>query len=295
VGAITAIRKLNYSVLRDEGAPALRKLVASRAEVDALPGWLTDMLSSKRAVAIGFESKYAEHYTTRRKASDELDFLSRGLAVSMFGNCVTLRPDLGVRDDDGLLLTMVPTMLGACQTTACAGMSACPLHASGKNIVSAETFMDLFQKVFRSLCCGEPVWLGRHIGPWYNFQDWYAMELGHVVWSWSVSETLTLLKQDTLLQLLLRLSRRGAAIGWAEGGYSEGLLGWLDPDETAVLVSTLEPYPRSRWSEIPATLRMQDPHCAEVRLPIMRENIAKLHAVATTAARENVGIALLRS
>jgi hypothetical protein len=48
---------------------------------------------------------------------------------------------------------------------------------------------------------------------------------------------------DPVLMGLLRLGRRGAAIGWADGGFGEGLLGWLDRDETATLVDALDAYP----------------------------------------------------
>jgi hypothetical protein len=130
--------------------------------------------------------------------------------------------------------------------------------------------MGLFQSAFASRCCGEPIWLGRD-GQWYNLRNWYAMELGKDGWDFSESETARCLATDPLLALLLRLSKRGAAIGWDDGGSGEGLLGWLDPNETVRLAAGLEAHPGLHGGRVPDELFEIDAYSAEQYLPEMRE------------------------
>ena len=101
MGATTAVHKLSYAGLRDDVAPALRVLVAGSPRAFESPRWLADLLAAKIDSQRRAEEVFAEHYATHRRSSDELRLLGEGLAVTMFGDCETVRPDLAVRDDNG--------------------------------------------------------------------------------------------------------------------------------------------------------------------------------------------------
>ncbi len=215
------------------------------------------------------------------------------LGVPMFGDCETLRPDLALRDDDSVLLETYSQRTGACRSLACPGRTACPLHSEGQHAMSAETLMTQFQRAFASRCCGPPSWLGRR-GQWHDFLRWYSMELGH---SDALPSAMLhgCLRSDPLLRSISWLSQRGAAIGWGDGGFGEGLLGWLDPDETRAFVAALGAYSLQPGDPVPAELREADPYDADEYLPELRRVMTKLLSAATIAASDGGGLALIRS
>jgi hypothetical protein len=172
-------------------------------------------------------------------------------------------------------------------------MTKCPLHLLGQDRLRAEVLMRLFQSAFTSRCCTEPIWLGRR-GQWYDLRNWYEMELGFDGWTWPESETARCLTTDPVLGLLLRLSKRGAAIGWEDGGFGEGLSGWLDSDETARLAAGLNARASLRSSTVPDELRDLDSYNAEQYLPEMREVVGKVREVAKAAAADHSDVALTR-
>lgn len=266
MGAYSAIHDLDYRVLRDEVAPALRRLVAGPAG-STEPDWLAELLKGEMGVC--------------RKSA----------LVPVFGDCEALRPDLGLRDDDSILLTLTPVMAGACRSASCPGIPHCILHPSGEGMELAETFNALVQMAYVGHCCGQPVVLGRD-AQWHHFQDWYAMEKGEDGWEWTDGVAFAHVSRDPVLALLLRLSKRGAAIGWADGGFGEGLLGWLDPDETSRLVAGLAEYDLSASAPIPETLKHADPYMATDYLPEMRRVMTHIRSAAQAAMAKGAGLAL---
>jgi hypothetical protein len=269
MGAATAIHRFDYRALERDVAPAFRRLVSGLPVQGAHPSWLIELLSAERWAP-----------------KDRLD-------VTVFGACDQLRSDLAVRDDDRLLLDTNPQMTGGCLSNACPCMSKCPLHLLGQDRLRGEVLMRLFQAAFTSRCCGQPIWLGGR-GQWYELRNWYAMELGMDGWTWPESETARCLATDPVLALLLRLSKRGAAIGWEDGGFGEGLLGWLDPDETARLATGLNAHPGLRSGRVPDELCEFDGYNAEQYLPEMREVLIRVLDVSTGAAADHSGVALTR-
>jgi hypothetical protein len=141
-------------------------------------------------------------------------------------------------------------------------------------------------------CVGEPTWLGRH-GEWYDFLNWYAMELGQIGSDWSDAQLKKFLAGDPLLRLLLRLTKRGASIGWEDGGWGDGLLGWLSPDETRRFWTRLLDYPLAS-REPPPRLAELDPYLVHDRLGEMRNMLQKAVEVAVRASGEQRGILLSR-
>lgn len=268
MGACSTIHDLDYRVLRGEVAPALRRLVAGPAGI-AEPAWLSDLLKGEMSVC--------------RKST----------IVPMFGECEALRPDLGLRDENSVLLTLTPVMAGACRSADCAGIAHCILHPSGDGVELAERFNALVQMAYVGHCCGQSRVLGRD-AQWHHFQDWYAMELGEDGWEWTDSVAYAHVGRDPVLALLLRLSKRGAAIGWADGGFGEGLLGWLDPDETSRLAAGLAAYDLTPTAPIPEVLKFADPYMATDYLPEMRRVMTHIRSAASQAVSAGSGLALTR-
>lgn len=84
--------------------------------------------------------------------------------------------------------------------------------------------------------------------------------------------------------------KRGAALGHGGGGSGEGLLGWLDGQETSALVALLEAYPLA--GPIPPTLGDLDPFLAQEYLPDLRAVMVRLRDFA--AATRGRGLILRR-
>ncbi len=237
MGAPTVVRQLDYRTLRDEVAPAVGSLVARSPRPNDHPPWLAQLLVAQFGRAVLSEEVYPDHYALQRRDSDDLRKLRAGLGVSMFGDCDELRFDLGLRSDV-LLLRRSPTSGGVCRSRTCIGRRACPLHDVGQHLVQAHVLTKLFHAALEARCLGAGCCFLAH-GRWEDFRNWYAQELGQNGASWSERELLGQIEGDSLLRLLLRLSKRGAAIGLAQENPPDGLLGWLDPDETRVLCRAL--------------------------------------------------------
>lgn len=127
-----------------------------------------------------------------------------------------------------------------------------------------------------------------------DFRNWYAMEMGEDGWEWTTGQTLRWLSGDPLLRLLLRATKRGSSIGFTGGGFGEGVLGWLTPAETLLLVSSLEPYRLGPEEPVPADLAQADPFLVSDYLPSMREVLGALLQLARSANSRARGLALIR-
>lgn len=235
---MVVVHRLDYLALRDEVAPAIRRLVARGPQPGGHPEWLNELLLAEAGRAALVEERYPDHFALRRRGSDSLRKLRVGLGVSLFGDCEELGLDLSLRSD-ALLRRKRPSLQGACDSTTCAERTACPVHADGQHLVQAETLLSLFQTAFDTRCLSHPSSLAEHCR-WEDFRNWYALELGREGATWPESELAVYLDRDPLLRLLLRLSKRGAMIGWADLGPGPGVLGWLAPDETALLAEALD-------------------------------------------------------
>ena len=279
MGAYSVVHALDVAALTGDVAPALRRLV-TRAPGDA-PPWLDELLAQAIADAQAWEARAPERGDGESRG---LRRLRAGLGVAMFGAC-ELRADLAIRDDDARLLAAAPSIHGGCASTTCAGATACPVHPAGAAVVRAEPFMELVKAAF-ARCCRELAVIGRH-GDWHALQTWHALE--HGLACWDDAELADQVRADRTLALLLRLARRGAIVGWGDGGFGEGLLGWLDAAETAELAPRLRALPTA----IPAALA-DDTHAAEVELPRLRAVIATLADAAAHAVDAGLGLALTR-
>ena len=215
--------------------------------------------------------------------------------VPIFGDCAFLRSDLGVRDLDPLLLWVVPLADGPCGSSDCPGRLRCPLHPSGKQVWDSEKLQRHFQAQLRARYCGNGGTVLGRSAQWADFRNWYAMEMGEDGWEWTEEETLRWLSSVPLLRLLLRATKRGASVGFGGGGSGEGVLGWLAPDETLLLVSRLEPYPLGAGEPIPSGLAQADMFLASDYLPSMRGVLETLLQLARLATSRERGLALIRS
>jgi hypothetical protein len=262
--------------------------VADRGLAPAdLPDWLAETVAAHASRARRSEERSPAHYATHRRPSTEIDALRCGLGATVFGDCELVRPDLGVRDDEHLLLQVIPRINGACGSASCTARTRCPAHPLGQGRVSAETFMNLAQGCVAPLRVGERVWLGRN-ATWWGFAEWHAWELGELEHEEHLASHLA---GDALLRLLLRLTKRGSAIGWSDDG---GTQGWLSAEETRSLVAELEPYDISAEAPVPTKLWEMDAFVATDALPAMRAVLLQLLSVAKRALDGGHGILLDR-
>jgi hypothetical protein len=249
MGAFSELRWFDAVKLRDTVAPALRDVV----EAGVVVGWLAEILASRVAHARTVESRFPVHFQRHRRPTAQLEGIAAGLGLSLLGRCELVRADLGVVDLPATLRRVRPAIAGACDSGRCEQRQRCPLHPDGQAVATAETFMGLCGDVVREMCfTGPEVLLGRR-GQWHDLLGWYASELGRDPYD-DADGVAVRYEDDPTLTLLLRLSRRGAAIGGGDGGYGEGLLGWLDQGETAALAEGLARYdltPPEPWPNYP--------------------------------------------
>ena len=109
--------------------------------------------------------------------------------------------------------------------------------------------MPLFQQMVKTSCLALPpaLTLGRHF-QLTQICWWYGHEMGL---EYEMAERFFLASQDDLALLLTRLCQRGAIWGWGDGGYGEGLLGWLGREECLRLAEGLAAYDLSPIAPVP--------------------------------------------
>lgn len=240
MGAFTSLWIFDVAQHRAAVAPALVQLVrgvGAAADTATRAALEREVATHRRS-----EAEFVEHYRTHRRLSEDLTALGAGLGVSVFaGPCELVREDLGVVDDDAVLDAVVPRIDGSCTSSMCPDRARCPLHPEGQHPCRAEMLMRFLQSVIEREHMTEEVVLGRH-AYWLFFPQWYATLIGATDDDGYVDDEAFVVERlptDRTLQLLLRLSKRGAAIGWGDGGFGEGLLGWLDETETRELATRL--------------------------------------------------------
>ncbi|MGC4092866.1 MAG: hypothetical protein QM756_34275 [Polyangiaceae bacterium] len=273
-GARTAIHRLDYDRLCREVAPALSQLLANGVGSNS-PAWLTDMLSWPGVTT-----------------ASERGALRAGLSLSSFGSCERLGPDLGLRDNDAWLLAVAPAENGACPSRSCVESECCPLHARGQSRVQARSLHALLGAALAE-CLLPPLELGAP-QPWAAFLEWRALEHEphDPKWrDWDESRLLAELEDDSLLALLLRLSKRGTLL---LSGSGEGLLGWLTPRETHSLKVGLEGGLHAAGERVPDSLSRYSAYAVQTELAQARELLAKVQRAVHEAAQRHEGVALSR-
>jgi hypothetical protein len=227
LGAWSQLHAFDIQHHRDVVAPQLVELFRT----GSVGATVEPLVRAGRERAISAESRFAEHYKTHARPSLAFDRFVRG-TVDLSADCVRLDASFAlVETRRGVLMGQVPHQRGGCDAVRCRARRSCPLYDDA----DAEEMMAIVQAAVRSSCRGEPVMLGRH-GTLFDFVRWYAREVGEA----AEAQEVFLAAADPLPDLLLELCRRCALWGWADGGHGEGLLGWLDGEETRVLAECLE-------------------------------------------------------
>ena len=271
-GASTAIHRFDYARWCEQIAPAFIELLTAAPPGAALPALVAN--------------------ATNALDASEVLALSGGLALEGFGNCETIGPDLGLRDEDLWLLRAEPSEVGACSARHCACRERCPLHRRTHAAVSATTLRALVLAALTT-CLGESRELGVSRA-WPAFLEWRALEREPFDpgWlDWDSARLLTELCDDVLLGLLLRLAKRGTPLLDSCGG---GVLGWLTPRETSALHRSLAAALHATADGVPASLARYSAYAAETELPEARRAMTRLLHVASEAAQRHEGVALSR-
>ena len=119
----------------------------------------------------------------------------------------------------------------ACQSNECPERSQCPFHKTEQVELNYE-LLNLFEGAIAIRCLGMGQFVGRSIKP---------------IWYWDFLRQHGLNEGDQLLKLLAHLGRRGFLFGHTWSGGSDGIQGWLDPQETGELAWLLEHLPLPKY------------------------------------------------
>ena len=289
MGAFSTLCAFDLVRYRATVVPAVRTLLATGHRDAALAAGFDATLARHRRS----EVDYADHYQRHPKLSRELDGLAAGLGIELTAVCAFLDDELAVREaPPGGWLDVYGRIDGACAAAGCAVRARCPMHRDQGGPAKAEQFGWLIKDAAFA-CCVEapaPVELGRHatLGA---FGSWYGLELGVDAWDADALATAYRQARGPLARLLIALTRRGAGWGWGDGGFGEGLLGWLDPEEAAALAAGLAAYDLTPNAAVPAGLREYD---SEVELPAARARMAQLRDMAAACAARGLGVLMRR-
>lgn len=236
------------------------------------------------------EKQNANFYAKHPKWSEQLQILHSGLALDLESICHKLNHHLGVQHESVAELAAIqPTIRGGCDSDSCMALSRCPFRRI-QSTISSELVMSIFQKMVKSSCLEvpSPVILGRHF-QFYELGWWYGNEMGL---EYEAAEQFFLKANDELTLLLAQLCKRGGIWGWADGGYGEGLLGWLSREECLTLATQLDAYDFSESAPIPSELN--DHYLRKESLPNMRLAMAQLRDFARLCGGQQLGLLLER-
>jgi hypothetical protein len=152
---------------------------------------------------------------------------------------------------DSEFASLLPTYLGSlydsdwthrsCRSDECPDRGQCPLvHRGGRaSTAEAERLLGLLQIVIARRCLGTRQFLGRSID---------------VFWYWDLLDDLGVKSTDPIRNLLINLGRRGYVAGykWCIG--TDGIHGWLNPNEAAELAERLFALPLPDYNQSFATM-----------------------------------------
>lgn len=295
MGAYTSLYGFDSRRHAREVAPALIALLRDGdrglAQHGPAGARLLEILERAELEWARVEREYQEHYARHPRGSELLAEIRAGLGLDLVQACETLDAELGaVHEGVSDLIAIVPSLSGGCTSTDCALRQRCPFHPLNRRPLLAEIMMDLFQQLVMSSSRSEPVFqLGKDF-VLHQLIAWYSYELGH---DDDEAEARFMAAQDELPLLLARLCKRGGIWGWGDGGFGEGLLGWLSPEEASRLAEALSAYELSPAAPIPPGL--SDPYVGEQVLPELRGKLVLLRDAAAAFADRGLGILLKRS
>ena len=227
-----------------------------------------------------------------RKISDELEALADGLGIRLEDDCELLDDSLAVSTrSPAAMAAIVPSLRGACPSPDCVVQARCPMHRSQLGPTSAEVFGDLIKAAVFGCCVAAPpdVVLGRN-GTAFELSWWYEHEAGRGNDDGD-AEARFLAGTDPLVGLLVALCHRGAAWGWGDGGYGEGLLGWLDAAEAAALADARDAYDLTASAQIASSY---DDYTRTEALPAARAMVGRVRDQARRCAAGGLGVLLRR-
>lgn len=266
--------------------PALREFLNS----GSLSEELQPIFDKQLQQSLLAEDRNTKFYAKHPKWSEQLQILHSGLGLDLTSVCHKLDHHLGVQHESVAELAAIqPTIRGGCNSDHCMTRSICPFRGIQTKI-SSELEMSLFQKMVKTSCLEvpPPVILGRHF-QFYELGWWYGNEMGL---EYEAAKQFFLAAQDELTLLLARLCKRGGIWGWGDGGYGEGLLGWLSGEECLKLAVCLDAYDLSESAPIP--IELSDNFLREESLPNMRLAMAHLRDYARLCGTQQLGILLER-
>lgn len=287
MGAYTEIFAFDSARHRRLVVPALHELLRS----GQLAAELQPIFEAQWAASQAAEARHAAFYQHHPKGSEQLAALQAGLGLEINAVCHCLDQELGLRHSSlAELAEARPDIAGGCHVAECAAKGQCPFHRHCGPVIAPELLMALFQSCVNSSVVEypPPITPGRHF-QLHGLEAWYGHEAGVAD---EAAEAFFRASQDELPLLLARLCKRGAIWGWASGGFGEGLLGWLNPEESLRLVAALEPYALEAEAPWPAGL---DPYTAAEILPRMRQALAGLRDFAGLCASQGLGLLAQRS
>lgn len=132
----------------------------------------------------------------------------------------------------------------ACKSEVCPERDHCSFHQNSSSTIIEELNW-LFEMAVSVKCLGPHQFVGRSLT---------------VIEYWSLLFDLGIRQDDSLLNLLILLGKRGFVIGHQCGFGFEGINGWLDPHETLELAQRLDDLPLPKYeSSLDAMKGFQSP------------------------------------
>jgi hypothetical protein len=202
MGADATLFLFDYRRYRDEVVPALLELLRTGRPRP----WLAKLLDPP---------------------GDLLPYL-RAQPTDIARHCTYLTRDLGYQGDQSRRGHGVETY-SPCPSRTCPDRGNCPLHETrghGKNEPSLvlELLNMVYEDAVTTRCLGASRFVGRSL---------YALDFLPLL------DRLAVAARDPVRDLLAALELRGRVLGYQLAG-SEGIHGWLAPEETALLATRLD-------------------------------------------------------
>lgn len=209
MGADARIFLFDYTLYRDSIVPAFLRLMSS----GAVEPWLQEFLQIPEVA---------------ERLGEDLSSSLPCLPSAFAEHCTYIDSELAVTR-----LSAVPTdeydgnwEARACRDDVCKLRSSCPFHITHGDQLDLATDSRLYslERLIAGRCLGQGQFLGRSVDCYFYWDtlDHLGVEPGHAI-----------------RYLLERLGRRGRFIGNRGSFGTEGIHGWLSPDETETLAKHL--------------------------------------------------------
>lgn len=277
MGAGARLFVFDHARYMQEIVPAMRSLYLD----GRVPGWLLDELRAQHARAARWAPLDVAWLGTLAR-------LSRGLDVDLSHDCDLLAPDLSpARPLDPDMVPFGDWPARACRSATCPAAPRCPLHGE-EDALEWEALWKLFRWMVVSRTLGQSQFIGRN----ENLVTFLRFLVEEGAWEEGEEDT-------ELVTLFRRLGLRGFHVGWA-GADSDGIHGWLSPEETARFAELLDteldlPALEPSFEAMAATLTTFDDgskrfHVEDVERP--RLLMAFVRTTAQIAAAGGMGVLL---